>query len=88
MHILVVEDEPKVAKAVHDGLTAKHYDVTVAATGEKGFVLATTRTFDLIVLDLMLPGRNGLEILTALRERECQTPVLFLTARGAVEDCV
>ena len=69
-------------------MTAEHYEVTVAATGEEGFFLATTRDFDLIVLDLMLPGRDGLEILSALRERECQTPVLVLTAKDAVEDRV
>lgn len=88
VHILIVEDEPKVARAVRKGLEAEHYDVTVATTGEEGFFLATTQVFDLIVLDLMLPGRSGLEILTALRERECQTPVLVLTARDAVEDRV
>jgi DNA-binding response OmpR family regulator len=88
MHILVVEDEAKVARAVKKGLKAEHYDVTVAATGEEGFFLATTQSFDLIVLDLMLPGRDGLEILAALREQSIQTPVLVLTARDAVEDRV
>ncbi len=65
MHILVIEDEPKVARAIREGLESEHYQVTVAATGEEGYFLATTRAFDLIVLDLMLPGRDGLEILTA-----------------------
>jgi DNA-binding response OmpR family regulator len=88
VHILIVEDEPKVAEAVRKGLEAEGYTVTVAATGEDGFFLATTQTFDLILLDLMLPGRNGLEILVALRERECDTPVLILTARDSVEDRV
>lgn len=88
MHILVVEDEPKVAKALSEGLTSEHYQVTVAMTGEEGFYLATTRAFDLIVLDLMLPGRDGLEILGALRDQSCQTPVLILTARDAIEDRV
>ena len=88
MHILVVEDEPKVARAIEEGLEAEQYQVTVAATGEEGFFLATTQAFDLILLDLMLPGRNGLQILTALREQNCQTPVLILTARDAVEDRV
>lgn len=88
MHILLVEDEPKVSRAVRKGLEREHYDVTVAETGEDGFFLATTRVFDVIVLDLMLPGRDGLEILDALREKGCQTPVLILTARDTVEDRV
>ncbi len=88
MHILLVEDEPKVAGAVRKGLEVEGYAVTVAATGEDGFFLATTQTFDLILLDLMLPGRDGLEILEALRDRQCETPVLILTARDSVEDRV
>ena len=88
MHILVIEDETKVAQAIHEGLESENYKVTVALTGEDGYFLATTQAFDLIVLDLMLPGRSGLEILTALRQQECQTPVLILTARDAVEDRV
>jgi DNA-binding response OmpR family regulator len=62
--------------------------VTVATTGEEGFYLATTQAFDLILLDLMLPGRGGLEILSALREQRCQTPVLVLTAKDTIEDRV
>ncbi len=88
MHILVVEDEPKVARAVREGLETEHYDVTVAITGEEGFFLATTQVFDLILLDLMLPGRSGFEILSTLRDKNCDTPVLILTARDAVEDRV
>ncbi len=84
----MIEDEPKVAKAIREGLESENYKVTVAATGEDGYFLATTQAFDLILLDLMLPGRSGLEILTALREQKCQTPVLILTARDAVEDRV
>lgn len=88
MHILVIEDEPKVAKAIKEGLESEKYQVTVAETGEDGYFLATTQAFDLVLLDLMLPGRSGLEILTALRTQKCQTPVLILTARDAVEDRV
>lgn len=88
MHILVIEDEPKVAKAICEGLKSEKYQVTVAVSGEDGYFLATTQAFDLILLDLMLPGRSGLEILTALRKQKCQTPVLILTARDAVEDRV
>lgn len=86
MHILIVEDEPKVARALRKGLEAEHYNVTVAGNGEEGYYLATTQIFDLILLDLMLPGRDGLEILKAMRDRSCETPVLILTARDAVED--
>jgi two-component system copper resistance phosphate regulon response regulator CusR len=84
----VVEDEPKVAQAIRKGLESENYQVIVTATGEEGYFLATTRAFDLILLDLMLPGRGGLEILAALRKQKCQTPVLILTARDAVEDRV
>jgi len=88
LHILVIEDEQKVAGAVRKGLEAEHYEVTVASSGEEGFYLASTRTFDLILLDLMLPGRSGLEILSSLRDRKCETPVLILTARDTVEERV
>ncbi|MBI3832805.1 MAG: response regulator transcription factor [Planctomycetes bacterium] len=88
MRVLVVEDEKKVAKALMEGLTGEHYDVAVAATGDEGFILANEQAFDFIVLDLMLPGRSGLEILAAIRKRGSQTPVLVLTARDAIEDRV
>jgi two-component system, OmpR family, copper resistance phosphate regulon response regulator CusR len=74
MRILVVEGEKKVAKALRDGLEAHHYDVDVAATGEDGFFLVGQETYDLVLLDLMLPKRDGLEVLTALRRRGLQTP--------------
>ncbi len=88
MHILVVEDEAKVAAALKEGLEAEHYEVVVSATGEDGFFRVNAETFDLIVLDLMLPGRDGIEILSTLRRRGLGTPVLILTARDAVEDRV
>jgi two-component system copper resistance phosphate regulon response regulator CusR len=88
LHILVIEDEPKVAQAIRKGLESANYKVTVASNGEEGYFLATTRAFDLILLDLLLPGRSGLEILAALRQQRCQTPVLILTARDDVEDRV
>ncbi len=88
MRILVVEDEVKVAQALKEGLESEGYQVTVARTGEDGFFLINAQTFDLVVLDLMLPGRDGLEILSTLRERGNSTPVLVLTARDAVEDRV
>ncbi len=84
--ILVVEDEAKVSQALAQGLGADGYDVTIARTGEEGFFLASAREFDLVLLDWMLPGRSGLEVLAALRRRETRTPVLILTARDAIED--
>lgn len=88
MRILVVEDEAKVARALKEGLEGEHYDVVVAKTGEEGFFRANAEVFDLVVLDLMLPGRDGIEVLTTLRKRGVQTPVLILTAKDAVEDRV
>ncbi len=88
MRILVVEDEPKVGKALQTGLEREGYDVTWVASGEDGFFLASAQKFDLIILDLMLPGRNGIEILVTLRKRDKETPVLVLTARDAVDDRV
>ena len=86
MRILIVEDEPKLAEALKQGLEAEHYDVKLAGTGEEGFFLVNTEVFDLMLLDLMLPGRDGFEALAALRGRGLQTPVLIISARDAVED--
>ncbi len=86
MRILIVEDEPKLAQALKQGLEAEHYEVKVTATGEEGFFLAHAETFDLMILDLMLPGRDGLEALVALRRRGLSTPVLILSARDTVAD--
>jgi len=88
VRVLVVEDERKLAQILASALQAEHYEVVVARTGEDGFFRASAETFDLVVLDLMLPGRNGLEILQALRQRHLQTPVLILTARDGIEDRV
>ena len=84
VRILVVEDEPKLAQVVASALGTDHYDVVVAPTGEDGFFRANAEVFDLVVLDVMLPGRTGLEILQALRQRRIATPVLILTARDGV----
>ena len=88
MNILVIEDEPKVGQALSAGLHAEGYEVTLARTGEDGFFTATEKFFDLIILDVMLPGRNGIEILKTLRKQKVQTPVLLLTAKDALEDRV
>jgi two-component system, OmpR family, copper resistance phosphate regulon response regulator CusR len=88
MKILVVEDEPKVAEALREGLTAESYEVTVAPTGEDGYFHASSENFDLVLLDVMLPGRSGIEILSALRKKGHPTPVLILTAKDSLEDRV
>jgi two-component system, OmpR family, copper resistance phosphate regulon response regulator CusR len=88
MKILVIEDETKVAAALKKGLEAEYYDVVLAHTGEEGFFLLNSQTFDLIILDLMLPGRDGFEVLSTLRRRGIETPVLILTALDAVENRV
>jgi two-component system copper resistance phosphate regulon response regulator CusR len=88
VRVLIVEDERKLAQVLSSALQAEHYDVVVAATGEDGFYRANSELFDLVVLDLMLPGRGGLEVLQTLRQRHVETPVLILTARDGVEDRV
>jgi DNA-binding response OmpR family regulator len=88
MRVLVVEDEQKVANALREGLEGERYDVVVERTGEGAFFRVNTESFDVILLDLNLPGRDGLEILQALRQRGMKTPVLVLTARDSLDDRV
>jgi two-component system, OmpR family, copper resistance phosphate regulon response regulator CusR len=88
VRILVVEDELKVANALREGLQGERYDVVVERTGESAFFRVTTEPFDAILLDLTLPGRDGLEILKAMRDRGIKTPVLALTARDSLQDRV
>jgi DNA-binding response OmpR family regulator len=88
MRVLVVEDEQKVANALREGLEDERYEVIVERTGEAAFFRINTETFDVILLDLTLPGRDGIEILSALRQRGLKTPVLVLTARDTVHDRV
>lgn len=88
MRILVIEDERKLATAIKDGLESDDYSVTVAHTGEDGFYLLFKQPFDLTILDVMLPGRDGLEILGSLREQGVKIPILLLTARDTLEDRV
>ena len=88
MRILIVEDEPKTASYLSKGLGEHGFVVDVAHRGDDGLHLARTGAFDLIVLDVMLPGMTGWSILTELRKAERTTPVLFLTAKDAVEDRV
>ena len=86
--ILVVEDERKVLRSLERGLRAEGYDVVAAATGDEGFQQAVAQAIDCIVLDLLLPGRDGLQVLGDLRQIGNKVPVLILTARDAVEDRV
>jgi two-component system, OmpR family, copper resistance phosphate regulon response regulator CusR len=86
--LLIVEDDAKTAQALAVGLRNEGYDVTVAASGDEGFALSTTRSFDGIVLDWMLPGADGLQILKHVRAQGLRSAVLLLTARDAVADRV
>ncbi|GBD86673.1 transcriptional activator protein CopR [bacterium BMS3Abin03] len=88
MNILVIEDEHKVAQALKEGLEHENYNVDLAHTGEDGFFLLNSEQYDLLVLDLMLPGRDGIEILKTVRKKKLSLPVLILTARDTVEDRV
>jgi len=86
--ILLIEDEAKTARAVLNGLKAEGFVPAWAETGEDGFFLLNSEHFDVVVLDWMLPGRSGLEVLKTVRARDSKTPVLLLTARDALEDRV
>ncbi|MDI6765396.1 MAG: heavy metal response regulator transcription factor [Bacteroidota bacterium] len=88
MKILVVEDEKKLAKVLKQGFEEEHYIVEVAFDGEQGFSLASTGNYDLIVLDILLPKRDGISVLKELHAKHINTPVLLLTAKSSVEDKV
>jgi two-component system copper resistance phosphate regulon response regulator CusR len=88
VQILVVEDEIKLARALKEGLEADGYSVELAHTGENGFYLLRSESFDLVILDVMLPGRSGIEILAALRQTGMIVPVMLLTARDGIDDRV
>jgi two-component system copper resistance phosphate regulon response regulator CusR len=88
VRILVIEDERKLSQALQEGLEAEQYGVKLAYTGEEGFYLVLTESFDLVILDVMLPCRSGFEILASMRQHGFKTPVLMLTARDTVEDRV
>ena len=88
MRVLVVEDEERIAEFIRRGLTEQGYAVDVARDGEEALDWAEIAEFDLIVLDVMLPVRDGVQVCRTLRARGLRTPVLMLTARDAVEDRV
>ena len=88
MRILVVEDEKKVARFIQAGLEEEDYDVETAQDGESGLRLATSGTFDLLIIDVLMPGMNGLQLTTAYRKGGGTAPILMLTAKTATEDKV
>ena len=88
MNILIVEDEPEMAQLLMGGLREESYDVSLARDGYAALELSAVESFDIILLDLMLPKLDGLEVARQLRRREQATPVLMLTARDALQDIV
>ena len=86
MKILIVEDEYSLADAIRVTLEKEHYDVTIAPNGKMGEEEALTDIYDLILLDIMLPKKNGFEVLKTLKKEKIHTPVIFLTAKGELDD--
>ena len=86
MRILVVEDERKIAGFIRQGLEEQGFTVEVCGNGDEAYTLATTRPYDVIVLDIMLPGRDGLSILRGLRDRKNTVPVILVTARTELNE--
>ena len=88
MRILVVEDEKKVASFIKRGLEEEGYSVDIAYDGDEGLKMGTDEEYELILMDLMLPQKDGLEVIRDLREQDIRTPVLCLTAKDKVDDIV
>lgn len=88
MRILVVEDEERLARLIRKGLTQEGHAADIAASGEEALDWVAIATYDAIILDIMLPGMDGLAVCRALRSRRVPAPILLLTARGSVEDRV
>ncbi|MDB6031316.1 MAG: ompR [Verrucomicrobiales bacterium] len=86
MRILVAEDVGKVAEHIRQGLEAEGYSVDIAVNGEEALWLAEIHPYDLLVLDVMMPGKDGFTVVRQLRRKQIVTPVIFLTSRGEVED--
>ena len=86
MKVLVIEDEKKIAAFVRKGLEAQGFVVEVSPHGDEGYVMACSRPYDALVLDIMLPGKDGLSILRNLRERKIALPILLLTARSELNE--
>ena len=88
MKILIVEDEKRIADSLKTGLVQEKYVVDVAYDGQSGYDLAESGDYDLIILDLMMPYRSGLDICFELRQKNISTPILMLTAKSEIEDKV
>jgi DNA-binding response OmpR family regulator len=88
MKLLVIEDEEKIANLLEKGFRDQGHEVDLSFDGDEGLAQATANSYDAILIDVMLPGRDGLSVLKALRERHVTAPVLILTARGAVSERV
>ena len=88
MHILIIEDEEQLCRSVAEGLRIDGYETDICFDGDEGLCLCMTENYDLILLDLNLPGTDGLEILRQFREHNTNTPVLILSARDQIEDKV
>lgn len=86
MRLLVVEDEHLIANSIKKGLEQEKYAVDIAFDGNDGFDLASTEDYDLIILDLLLPGMDGIKVCKELRARQIHTPILMLTAKGQIRD--
>ena len=88
MHILIIEDEEQLCRSVAEGLRIDGYETDICFDGDEGLCLCMTENYDLILLDLTLPGTDGLEILRQFREHNTNTPNLILSARDQIEDKV
>lgn len=88
MRVLVIEDEQRIARSIKKGLELERYAVDLAFSGPEGFSLACTEEYDLVILDLMLPEMDGVEIAKKLREKKIQTPILMLTAKSQIDEKV
>ena len=88
MKLLVIEDEKKIANLLQKGFREQGYEVDISPNGEDGLERASSNPYDAIVIDVMLPGRDGLSVLRTLRERKVTTPVMIVTARGEVSERV
>lgn len=86
MRILIIEDEYSLADAISETLKKENFIVDIVTNGEEGENEAVTNVYDLILLDVMLPGKNGFEILKSIRQEKIQTPIIMLTAKSEMED--
>src|SRR5208282_1721071 len=88
MHVLIVEDEPEMAQLLAKGLREEQFEISLARDGRTALEKSAETPFDIILLDVMLPHMDGLEVARRLRNREQETPVLMLTARDSVPDII